>query len=36
MPEVTPALMERVEPNWAIEHTTWQASRAPGERPGPS
>ena len=35
MPDATPALMDRVEPNMAIEHTAAQASRAAADSPGP-
>ena len=33
MPDATPALTERVEPNMAIEHTVVQAARAAADRP---
>ena len=36
MPEATPALMERVEPYWLIEHTSVTAARAVADSPGPS
>ena len=36
MPEATPALIDRVEPYMAIEHTIDAASRASSDRPGPS
>lgn len=36
IPAATPALSERVEPNWVIEHTTSHAARAASESPGPS
>ena len=34
IPLATPALMDRVEPNWAMENVASQASRAPSESPG--
>jgi hypothetical protein len=36
MPLATPALMDRVDPYCAIEQTKLAASRADGDRPGPS
>lgn len=36
MPLATPALIERVEPYWAIEKSWSQAARAGSDRPGPS
>ena len=36
MPLATPALIERVEPNCAIEQTSAAASRAGADSPGPS
>ena len=36
MPAATPALIERVEPNWAIDTTCAAAALAAGDRPGPS
>ena len=36
MPAATPALIERVEPNWAIDRTPSAASRASGDSPLPS
>ena len=35
MPLATPALIERVEPYWAIEHTSAAAARAARGEPGP-
>ncbi len=36
MAAAAPALMDRVEPNWAIEHTIEACSRASSVSPGPS
>ena len=36
MAAAAPALIERVEPNWAIDRTTSQAARAASDSPGPS
>src|SRR4051794_10438940 len=36
MPLATPALIERVDPYWAIEKSALQAARAGSESPGPS
>ena len=36
MPAATPALMERVEPNWEIDTTCAAAALAGADRPGPS
>ncbi len=36
MPDATPALIDRVEPNWAIEHVISRAWRQVSDRPGPS
>src|SRR5690606_25765751 len=36
IPEATAALMERVEPNMAIEYTASTRSRIPSDSPGPS
>ena len=36
MPAATPALIERVEPNWAIETVRAAPARASGVSPGPS
>ena len=36
MPDATPALIERVEPYWLIEHTVAAAARTASDRPGPS
>ena len=36
IPLATPALIERVEPYWAMEKTWSQAARAGSDRPGPS
>ena len=36
MPAATPALIDRVEPNWAMETVIEAAARASGVSPGPS
>jgi hypothetical protein len=36
IPAATPTLIERVEPNWAIEHTIEDAAQACSLSPGPS
>jgi hypothetical protein len=36
MPLATPALIDRVEPYWAIENRALHAARAAAESPGPS
>ena len=36
IPDATPALMERVEPNWAMERHSASNGRIVSESPGPS
>src|SRR6266498_4432085 len=36
MPDATPALIDRVEPNWGIDSTRSHAARASFDNPGPS
>jgi hypothetical protein len=36
IPEATPALIERVDPNWVIEQTMADAFTAAPDSPGPS
>ena len=36
IPAATPALIDRVDPNWAIETVNVAAARASGVSPGPS
>ncbi len=36
MPDATPALIERVEPNWAMDSTESATARTAADSPGPS